>query len=368
MRAAILQKPGEAIQILCDVDLPQPRAGEVRVNVKYCGLCQSDLTVIDGDFPLTQPIVPGHEAAGIVDAVGAGVTHVQPGDHVVLTPVPPCGTCYYCQRNDYSLCVNSLAIMTNKLLDGSTRLVRGGEEILRGCGVGALAESIVVPATGAVKIPQDMPLDLASILGCAVQTGVGAVLNTANVEAGATVLITGLGGIGMSAVQGARIAGAAIIIAADVNPERLALAKKFGATHCINPREEDLSNFCMKLTDWIGMDYVFECAGKAELIELGIQCARAGGTTVSVGSPRYEQQVNLQHFVMFAAMGKKLCGCLLGSSNSLYEIPRLVRLWENGLLNLEDMISVRRPLAEINEGFADLKAGNGIRTVIEIQP
>lgn len=366
MRAAIVQKSGDRVEIWTDLDMPEPRAGEVRVHVKYCGLCQSDLTVIDGDFPLTQPAVPGHEASGIVDVVGAGVTHLQPGDHVVLTPVPPCGTCYYCQRNDHSLCVNSMAILSNRLLDGSTQLTRAGNDILRGCGVGALAETIVVPATGAVKIPEDMPLDLACILGCAVQTGVGAVLNTANVEAGATVLVTGLGGIGMSVVQGARIAGASMIIAADINPERLALAKKFGATHCINPQTEDLPGLCMALTQWIGMDYVFECAGKAELIEQGIQCSRPGGMTVTVGSPKFEQHLQIQHVVLFGTMGKKLCGCLLGSSNSLFEIPRLVRLWQSGQLNLEDMITARRPLAEINEGFADLKSGNGIRTVIEI--
>ncbi len=366
MRAAVVQKSGDRVEIWTDLDIPVPRAGEVRVQVKYCGLCQSDLTVIDGDFPLTQPAVPGHEAAGIVDAVGAGVTHLQAGDHVVLTPVPPCGTCYYCQRNDHSLCVNSMAILSNRLLDGSTQLSRSGSDILRGCGVGALAETIVVPATGAVKIPEDMPLDLACILGCAVQTGVGAVLNTANVEAGATVLVTGLGGIGMSVVQGARIAGASMIIVADINPERLELAKKFGATHCINPKTDDLPGLCMGLTNWIGMDYVFECAGKAELIEQGIQCSRSGGMTVTVGSPKFEQHLQIQHVVLFGTMGKKLCGCLLGSSNSLFEIPRLVRLWQSGQLNLEDMITARRPLVEINEGFADLKNGNGIRTVIEI--
>lgn len=366
MRAAVLHKAGEDIQLLTDLDVPEPRAGEVRVRVHYCGLCHSDLTVMQGDFPLSQPIVPGHEAAGVVEAVGAGVSHLQPGDHVVLTPVPPCGHCYYCQRNDHSLCVNASAIMTNTLLDGSTQLSRGGESILRGCGVGALAERIVVPANGAVKIPQDMPLDLASVLGCAVQTGVGAVLNTANVEAGATVLVTGLGGIGISAVQGARIAGAAVIVAADVNPERLAQARAFGATHCVNPQEDNLHAVCMALTDGIGMDYAFECAGRAELVELGVQCVRSGGTAVSVGSPRFDQHVQLSHFVLFAATGKKLCGCLLGSSNSQYEIPRLVRLWQSGQLDLEGMISARRPLAEVNEGYADLKAGKGIRTVIEI--
>jgi Zn-dependent alcohol dehydrogenase len=366
MRAAVLQRSGERIAVLDDLDLPAPRAGEVRVRVKFCGLCHSDLTVMEGAFPLTQPVVPGHEAAGVVDAVGAGVTQLQPGDHVVLTPVPSCGNCYYCQRRDFSLCVNSIGVMSNRLLDGSTHLSRGGVEILRGCGVGALAECIVVPASGAVKIPAEMPLDLAALLGCAVQTGVGAVLNTARVEPGATVLVTGLGGIGMSAVQGARIAGATTLVAADLNTERLAIAARFGATHCVNPANEDLAARCAALTGGIGMDYAFECAGRTELVELGVQCTRAGGTTVSVGSPGFEQTLGLPHFVLFAATGKKLCGCLLGSSHSQFEIPRLARFWQRGLLDLESLVTARRPLAEVNAGFDDLRRGIGIRTVIAL--
>lgn len=367
MRAAVLERQGEPIRIYDDVDIIEPRTNEVRVNVKYCGLCHSDYSVLDNAMgPIAGPMILGHEAAGIVESVGPGVTHLAPGDHVVLTPTPPCGQCYYCLRGDHSLCVNSISMMISALPDGNTSLSRGGETILRGLGVGALAEYVVTPATGAIKIDDDVPLELACVIGCAMQTGVGAVLNTADVEAGATVMMLGLGGIGMAAVQGARIAGAATIIVSDPIAERRELARKFGATHTLDPANDDIVAKVMELTNGIGVDYAFETAGKAALIEVCIQAIRSGGTAVAVGAPPLEESVTLNNAVIFAATQKKLCGCLLGSSNSPYEIPRLVRLWQNGRLDLESMITARRPLAEVNEGFADLAAGKGIRTVLTI--
>lgn len=367
MRAAVLEHQGEPIRICDDIDIIEPRANEVRVNVKYCGLCHSDYSILDAAMgPIAGPIILGHEAAGIVESVGPGVTHLAPGNHVVLTPAPPCGQCYYCQRGDHSLCVNTMSIATNALPDGVTGLSRGGAPILRGVGVAALAEYVITPATGAIKIDDDVPLDVACVIGCAMQTGVGAVLNTADVEAGATVLMLGLGGIGMAAVQGARIAGAAAIIASDPIAERRELARKFGATHTLDPANDDVLARVMELTGGIGVDYAFETAGKAALIEQCVHAIRSGGTAVCVGAPPLEESVTLNNAVIFAATAKKLCGCLLGSSNSLYEIPRLVRLWQTGRLDLESMITARRPLAEVNEGFADLAAGKGIRTVMTI--
>jgi S-(hydroxymethyl)glutathione dehydrogenase/alcohol dehydrogenase len=367
MRAAVLEKPGEALRIYDDVEIMEPRTGEVRVNVKYCGLCHSDLSIANGTMPFGEnPIILGHEAAGIVESVGAGVTHLQAGDHVVLTPAPPCGQCYYCQRNEHSLCVNTMNIMTNTLADGATGLSRNGQVVMRGVGVAALAEYVVAPATGAIKIDPEIPLDTVCVIGCALQTGVGAVLNTARVEEGATVLIMGAGGIGISAIQGARLAGAGKIVVSDPVTERREAALQFGATHTIDPMNEDVFTRCFELTGGIGMDYAFETAGVAALIETGINAIRLGGKVVCVGAPPFEDPINIPSAVIFAISEKKLCGCLLGSSNSLREIPRLISLWKAGKLNLEDMITSRRPLAEVNEGLEDLAHGRGIRTVLEI--
>lgn len=366
MRAAVLEQPGQPIAIHDDVQIIEPRAGEVRVRVHYCGLCHSDYGFVEGSTPLPGPMIPGHEAAGVVDAVGPGVTHPAVGDKVVLTPAPPCGRCYYCVRGEHSLCVDAMGIMTCALPDGMTGLSRGDATVYRGCGVGGLAEYAITTAAGAVKIADDVPLEIACVIGCAVQTGVGAVLNTAGVEPGATVAIMGLGGIGMAAVQGARLAGATTIVASDPVAARRRAALDFGATHAVDPVNEDLHRLCMELTGHIGMDYAFETAGRAALAEQGLALTRSGGTTVCVGAPPIEESITIPHAVLFAATEKKLCGCMLGSCNSLRDIPRMINLWRRGLLDLEGMITSRRPLAEINEGFADLANSRGIRTVIEI--
>lgn len=366
MRAAVLKQAREPIEIRDDVDVIEPRAGEVRVNVKYCGLCHSDLGYVTGKAPLMGPMVPGHEASGLVESVGTGVSHLSPGDHVILTPAPPCGQCYYCQRGDHSLCVNAMGIMSGLLPDGTSGLSWNGQQVFRGCGVGALAEFVTLPATGAIKIDDDIPLDIACVIGCALQTGVGAVLNTAGVEPGATCVVMGLGGIGMATIQGARIAGASLVIASDPVAERRERALAFGATHVVDPASEDLAALVLEKTGGIGADYVFEAAGKAVLVEQGIQLSRMGGTTVMVGSPGFEENLTVSNVVVMQALQKKLCGCLLGSCNSLFEVPRLLRLWRRGLLDMESMITGRRPLSEVNEGFADLEASRGIRTVIEI--
>ncbi len=367
MRAAILKVGGEPLEIVDDIDIMEPRAGEVRVQVKYCGLCHSDLSIANGTMPFgDNPIILGHEASGVVESVGPGVTHLEPGDHVVLTPAPPCGQCYYCQRDEHSLCVNTMNIMTNTLLDGTTGLSRGDTTVMRGVGVAALAEMVVAPATGAIKIDKDIPLDVVCVIGCALQTGVGAVLNTAQVEEGATVLIMGAGGIGIAATQGARLAGAATILVSDPVAERREAALEFGATHVIDPMAEDVMARAFELTEGIGMDYAFETAGVGALIDTGMNSIRMGGKMVCVGAPPIEDAIHIPSAVVFAISEKKLCGCLLGSSNSLHEIPRLIRLWKAGKLDLEGMVTARRPLEEVNEGLADLSAGRGIRTVLTI--
>lgn len=366
MRAAVLEAPGQPLVVRDDIEIIEPRVGEVRVRVHYCSLCHSDLSVVSGTFPLTEPVIVGHEAAGIVESVGPGVTHLAPGDPVVMTATPPCGHCYYCLHGQHSLCVNGISLATMALPDGNTGLSRGGQRVLRGVGLGALAEYVIAPATGAIKVPADVPLDVVCVIGCAVQTGVGAVINTAKVEPGSSVLIQGLGGIGLAAVQGTRLSGAAMVIVSDPVAERRAAALTMGATHTVDPLNEDLGARVMELTGSIGVDYAFETAGIAKLIETGLALTRRGGTTVCVGAPSFDQGISIENVVMFVTSEKKLCGCLLGSCNSLRDIPRLVDLWRAGRLDLEGLITNKRPLVEVNEGFADLAAGRGIRTVIEI--
>ncbi|MEZ5571259.1 MAG: Zn-dependent alcohol dehydrogenase [Halioglobus sp.] len=366
MKAAIFEEIGKPIRIYDDVEIIDPRAGEVRVKIKFCSVCHSDLSVVDGSIPAFGHVILGHEASGVVDAVGEGVTRLQVGDHVVLTPVPPCGTCYFCIRGETTLCANNTSLYSSALGDGNTGLSRNGNVVYRGLGVGAFAEYVITQVNGAVKISPEIPLELACLMGCALQTGIGSVLNTAKVETGATVVIMGLGGVGIAAVQGARLAGAAVILASDPVAERRELARQFGATHVIDPINEDLGARCLELTGNIGMDYAFETAGIAKLVETGIAITRSGGTTVCVGAAALDQGIEINPFTLFSSTEKKLCGCLLGSCNSLLEIPRLVSLYNSQQLKLEEMVTRRRPLEEINEAFEDLQSGKGIRTVLAL--
>jgi Zn-dependent alcohol dehydrogenase len=365
MRAAVLEAPEKPLVLRDDITIEEPKAGQVRVRVAHCGICHSDLSTVDGVFPCPLPIVLGHEASGVVDAVGPGVTRLAPGDPVVLTPCPPCGSCYWCVRGEPGVCEGTLSIMTHTFPDGTTGLARNGETVYRGLNVGGFGEYVVTSETGAVKISADVPLEIACVIGCAVQTGVGAVLNTAKVEEGATVLVQGLGGIGLSVVQGARIAGAARIIVSDPVATRRDAAKSLGATDFIDPAAGDVAALAREIAP-VGVDYAFECAGRAALVESGIAAARNGGTIVCVGAPPIDEGITITPAAAFTVSEKKLMGCTLGSSNSLREIPRLIALWQAGRLDLEALITARRPLAEINEAMTTLREAQGVRTVLSL--
>jgi S-(hydroxymethyl)glutathione dehydrogenase/alcohol dehydrogenase len=366
MRAAILEEARKPLVIAGDVEIAAPPPGHVRVRVSHCGVCHSDLSLVDGVFPSPTPIILGHEAAGIVDAVGPDVQDLGAGDHVVLSPLPACGSCYWCVRGEPGVCVNGQSLQTNTLRDGSTGLSRGDAIVYRGVGLGAFAEYVLTPATGAVKIAADVPLDVACVIGCAVQTGVGAVLNTAKAAPGATVLVMGLGGVGLSIVQGARVAGAAQIIAADPVESRREAALRFGATAVLDPGTDDVVARAHELTE-VGVDYAFDAVGRSSLIQTGLLATRSGGTTVCVGAAPLEDAVTIAPAALFTLTEKKLVGCALGGCNSTREIPRLISLWRAGRLDLEGLITARRPLAEINQALDDLRASRGIRTVLQIQ-
>jgi len=365
MQAALFETPGAPLVVRHDVDVAAPRPGQVRVRVRYCGVCHSDLSIVDGAFPSPTPIVLGHEAAGVVDAVGSDVPGLVPGDPVVLTPLPPCGTCYWCVRGEPGVCVSVNDLMTSSFSDGTTGLSRGGSVVYRGVGVGAFAEYVITSATGAVRIPADVPLEVACVLGCAVQTGVGAVLNTARVQAGATVLVVGLGGIGLSIVQGARIAGAACIIAADPVAARREVARGFGATDLIDTGTDDVIACTRAITE-VGADYAFEAVGRASLVQDCLAAIRNGGTVVCVGAAPIGEAITIAPASLFTLTEKKVIGCALGSSNALRDIPRLLALWRAGRLDLQSLVTSRRPLGEINQALDDMRARRGIRTVLSV--
>ena len=361
MRAALLEAPNTELKVVDDIDIAPPGPGQIRVRVVNCGVCHSDLHVVDGGLPGMMPTVLGHEAGGIIEEVGAGVLDLAVGDKVIMTLRPVCGRCYFCVRNQPSLCSGPGGMMAM----GPPPLSRGGEPVYPGIGMGAFAEQVIVYQNAAVKVPDDTPLEIACVIGCAVQTGVGAVLNTAQVEAGATVLVQGLGGVGMSIVQGARIAGATRIIAVDPVAERRTAAERFGVTDAIDPTTTDVATACLELTGGIGVDYAFEAVGRGALVEGCIAATRPGGTTVMVGVPRMEDQLSI-HAILFGLSEKKLLGCFLGSSNPHRDFPRLLELWRAGRLDLEGMITARRPLDEVADAFDDMKKGIGLRTVLQL--
>jgi Zn-dependent alcohol dehydrogenase len=330
-------------------------------------VCHSDLSVVDGSFPSPLPIVLGHEAAGVVEEVGAGVTSVAPGDQVVLTPLPACGTCYFCTRGQPTLCaVYSASLFSNLLPDGTSPLSRHGDIVYRGLATAAWAERTIMPAAGVVKVASDVPLDVACVIGCAVQTGVGAVLNTARVEEGATVLVLGAGGIGIAVTQGARLAAASRIIVVDPVAARRDAAAAFGATDVIDPTSQDVFSEAFALTNGIGVDYAFEAAGQAALIEQGITATRPGGTICCVGAPPIDQGIALPGVVGFTATEKKLIGCLLGSVHAQRDIPRLLALWQAGRLDLEGMITHRLPLERTEDALQLMRDREGLRTVLSV--
>lgn len=364
MRAALLEKPRQPLSVVDDIQVQSPGPREVVVRVSHCGICHSDLTMVDMGGEAQLPLVLGHEAAGTVEEVGGSVTDLKRGDKVMLTPIPTCGVCYYCVRGQSSLCVDGQNFMTGLRRDGTSPLSRQGERVFQGFGLGGWGQYALVDERRAVKIDPDTPLEIACVIGCAIQTGVGAVLNTAQVEEGATVLVMGLGGIGISIVQGARLANAARIIVSDPIATRRDYAANFGATDILDPKQDDVVAKAIELTGGIGVDYAFDGAGNSDLIAQGINACRIGGTTVMVGAAMAPLTIPIP--ALFLTHQKKLSGCLLGSCNGHRDIPRFLALWRKGALDLESMISHRRPLADINAGLDDMRAGRGLRTVLAL--
>ncbi|KAB2812907.1 Zn-dependent alcohol dehydrogenase [Pimelobacter simplex] len=346
---------------LSEVELRAPRAGEVEIDVRAAGVCHSDLHVVSGDWPADRPLVLGHEAAGVVRAVGDGVTSVRPGDHVVLSWFAPCRRCRRCAAGQAWLCTGTKAV-ENTLPDGTTPFTSpDGQERWPYLGLGAFTDRVVVPESAAVKVPDELPFAVGALLGCSVTTGVGAVTHTAGVRPGESAVVIGTGGVGLSVVMGLRLAGADPIVAVDLSAERLAAARAFGATHVLDGREVDVAAWCQD--ELGGVDYAFEAIGSPRVIETLPGMLTSGGAAVLVGMAAIDATGSFNLFEL-ADQGKRILGCNYGSSVGELDIPMLARLYLAGRLPLDDLIGTTRPLAEAALAFDDLRAGTGLRTVL----
>jgi len=359
MRAAVLPALNQEMELRDDVEAIGPGPGEVRIRIAASGVCHSDISLQDGTLPHPVPAVPGHEGAGEVIAVGEGVNTVAPGDHVIISWVPACGRCRFCLGGQPNLCNAFLERNMSKPMFTS-----GGGPLFGYAGTGTFAEETVVASEAAIRIDPDVPYDVASLIGCGVMTGVGAALNTARVRPGSSVVVFGCGGVGVSVIQGARIAGAAEIVAVDLLPEKVELAQRFGSTHGATPQQ--LAAVQQEITGGAGFDYAFEVIGRPETIRSAYDATRRGGTTVVVGAGRMDAMVAFSAFELFY-MEKKLLGCWYGSADVRTDFGRLLRFWRHGKLDLEGMITRRIDLSEVNEAFEACKKGEVIRSVIEFK-
>jgi len=358
MRAALLRATGDdGLEVRDDVELVDVGAGEVRVDIAATGVCHSDLSVINGTIPQPAPAVLGHEGAGVISAVGEGVTDVQVGDHVIVAWSPPCGSCAFCgPRHQPHLCHNVMMVM-----GGTPHFVLDGAPVFGMAGTGTFAEQMIVPHQAVVRIDEDIPLDIASLVGCGVMTGVGAALNTAKVTPGSSVVVFGCGGVGISCIQGAKVAGASVIVAVDLNEQKLIDAQRFGATHACTP--DDLAGLRAELTGGDGFDFAFEAIGLPTTMRAAFDAARRGGTACIVGVGRTEEVVTFSAFELFFSE-KNLIGSYYGSADVRTDFHKLLGFWRDGSLDLDGMISRRIDLGEINDAFAAMQRGEVIRQVI----
>jgi S-(hydroxymethyl)glutathione dehydrogenase/alcohol dehydrogenase len=355
VRAAVLTESGAPLRI-ANIELPDPGPGQIRVRIAATGVCHSDLSLARGILRQPVPAVLGHESAGTVVSVGAGVTGAAPGDRVVLCWAPPCGECWFCTQREPWLCERSSDAAA------APYATYDGQDLYPGLSTAGFAEETVVSERAVIAVPDGVPLEQAALVGCAVMTGVGAVLNTAKVRPGQSVLVVGLGGIGLSVVQGARLAEAGQIIAVDRSPEKLALAQAMGATDVLEAGD-DLAKQVRGLTERRGVDHAFDCVGLADTIRTCWSATRRGGTTTIVGIGGKEQQVTFTALELFH-FARTLQGCVYGSTDPTTDIPKLLQYAADGRLDLGALISGTIGLDGIDGAFADMEKGVGARAVV----
>ncbi|MWA10820.1 Zn-dependent alcohol dehydrogenase [Streptomyces sp. BA2] len=358
MRAAVLHEIGQdKLEVLDDVEAMGFGPGKVKIRVRATGLCHSDVSAMNGVLPQPAPFIPGHEGAGEIADVGDGVSGISQGDRVLVCWLPACGTCPACKRGQSQLC---LAGFMNA---GTPNFKRPSGDVFGFAGTGTFTEEVVVDAGCAVPIPDDVPFDIAALIGCGVTTGLGAAINTAKVEAGSSVAVIGCGGVGISAIQGARLKGAAQIIAVDPVASRREAALRFGATEAVAP--DALGDAKQRVTAGEGFDYVFEVVGKSATARTAYETTRRGGTLVIVGAGAMDDNLQLNMFELFFDE-KKILPSMYGGGDVLQSYERAIALWRAGRIDLESMITHRVPLSEINEALDQMRTGVALRTCIEI--
>jgi len=361
IKAAVFHGPNQPLTIE-KIQIDDPREHEVLVRTVASGVCHSDLHFVDGFYTFAAPAVLGHEPAGIVEKVGSAVTYLTPGDHVIACLSVFCGYCEQCMTGHPSRCTNQRSTMRGK--DDQPRLSQDGKPINQFAHLSSYAEKMLVHENALVKIRNDMPLDRAALIGCGVTTGVGAALNTAKVEPGSTVAVFGCGGVGIAAIQGARIAGARKIIAVDVFENKLAMAKRFGATDTVDASSSDPVGEIQKLTG-AGVDYSFEAIGLKKAAEQAFNCTRPGGTATIIGMVPMGQKIEIDGYMFLTE--RKLQGSGMGSNRFRIDMPKYIDFYMQGRLNLDDMVSRRGKLEDVNDAFRAMKAGEVARTVLTFE-
>jgi len=365
VKAAVAHKAGAPLTIET-VDLDGPKAGEVLVEIKATGICHTDEFTRSGADPEGLfPAILGHEGAGIVVDVGKDVTSLKKGDHVIPLYTPECRQCEYCLSGKTNLCQAVRVTQGQGVMpDGSSRFSLGGKKLFHYMGTSTFANYTVVPEIALAKIRADAPFDKVCYIGCGVTTGIGAVINTAKVEPGANVVVFGLGGIGLNVIQGARLAGANMIVGVDLNASRKPLAEKFGMTHFVNPKEVegDLVPYLVNLTKG-GADYSFECIGNVDVMRQALECCHKGwGVSVIIGVAGAGQEIKTRPFQLVT--GRVWKGTAFGGAKGRRDVPKIVDWYMDGKINIDDLITHKLKLADINEGFDLMHAGKSIRSVV----
>ncbi|HLP92336.1 MAG TPA: S-(hydroxymethyl)glutathione dehydrogenase/class III alcohol dehydrogenase [Nostocaceae cyanobacterium] len=365
VKAAVAYQAGQPLKIET-VELEGPKAGEVLVEIKASGVCHTDAFTLSGADPEGLfPAILGHEGAGVVVEVGAGVTSVQPGDHVIPLYIPECRQCEYCLSFKTNLC-QAIRITQGQgvMPDGTSRFKIGGKKIYHYMGTSTFANYTVLPEIAIAKIRPDAPFDKVCYIGCGVTTGIGAVINTAKVEPGANVVVFGLGGIGLNVIQAARMVGANMIVGVDINPAKRELAEKFGMTHFVNPKEVegDLVKYLVDLTKG-GADYSFECIGNVKVMRQALECCHKGwGVSVIIGVAGAGQEISTRPFQLVT--GRVWKGSAFGGARGRTEVPKIVDWYMDGKINIDDLITHVMPIENINDAFDLMHKGESIRSVV----
>jgi S-(hydroxymethyl)glutathione dehydrogenase/alcohol dehydrogenase len=362
--AAVLTGVGAPLEVRDDIEVAPPGPGEVRIKPGASGVCHSDLSVQNGTIPLPTPVVLGHEGAGTVLEVGEGVTSVGVGDHVVLSFVPQCQECYFCKRGQGFLCETSAMSAMGGMLDGTTRLTSQGAPLHQMAMCGTFSDELIAPEFSIVKIDQDVPLKVAALIGCGVLTGVGAAMNTASIQPGDTVAVIGCGGVGLNVIQGAKLAGAGNIVAIDMFDHKLELATQFGATHTVKAGEQDPTGVITAAAGGRLADVTFEVIGLEQTMMQALDLTRQGGEVVLVGVPRMDVMMNLPAAFTFLYLSKTIKGCWYGSANVNTDVPKLLGLYGDGKLMLDELISAEIDQGGINDAFEAMGTGEVARSVV----